>query len=146
MFPMDYVTDKPNWVHPRACKVCKQIKCKCDKEEVKMRQAIHDNCTIAPALRVCGECRYEPTQSELEFNILRELVFECPPEPETAAESHAALIGDETREFPWRYDEVDDYREKRKQEWKEFLARMNAPEMVERRGTELTPYGWRLPD
>ena len=40
-------------------------------------------------------------------------------------------------------DWAADPNEKRAHEWKQFLGRMNAPEMVERRGAILTPYGWR---
>lgn len=36
--------------------------------------------------------------------------------------------------------------QQRREEWQDFLSRMNAPEMVARRGTELTPYGWREPN
>ena len=36
-----------------------------------------------------------------------------------------------------------DYRAKRAAEYKEWLARINSPAMVARRGTVLTPHGWR---
>ena len=36
-----------------------------------------------------------------------------------------------------------DYRAKRAAEYKDWLARINSPAMVARRGTVLTPHGWR---
>jgi len=56
--------------------------------------------------------------------------------------AYAPAVGEPVRpeyECPWE----DEEREQRKANWTEFFARMNSPEMVERRGTELTPYGWR---
>jgi len=37
------------------------------------------------------------------------------------------------------------YRAKRAADYADFLARMNSPEMVARRGTFLTPTGWKSP-
>lgn len=58
MFPDTSIYSNPKWVHPRACPVCKYIKCKCDAEEIQMRIATCSICTLAPVMRHCSECRF----------------------------------------------------------------------------------------
>jgi len=56
----------------------------------------------------------------------------------------ADLLAQEIEKNGW-YEVTDDekFLAEREKRWKEFLSRMNSPTMVARRGTYLTPYGWR---
>lgn len=95
----------------------------------------------------CGALeQFTPEQAE-EFKALDIVVGYVPPEPEMIEQSVNLVYGTDPldcEDWPGKLGE-EDWRENRKQEWQSFLSRMNAPEMVARRGTELTPYGWRKP-
>ena len=92
-------------------------------------------CLIAIYLQACNACAFQTG-----WTGLKALVLNVPPDPYRSVSEDPLATVDDWATHP---TDKDDWREKRAQEWRDFLARMNSPEAVERRGTKLTSYGWR---
>lgn len=74
-------TAPEKWTHPRQCKTCGKFKCVCDIETHNANQAAHDICNIAPALRFCDDCLFQPQEDDFDLAELKELVYMIPPDP-----------------------------------------------------------------